>query len=95
MSFDEQAAKINKIIAQAGVDNTFRERLQSDPSVTLRQEGVELPAGVNVRIVENTDDVFYLVLPKRAVKDEVSEKELSAVAAGLGPIGPPFFSEVG
>ena len=44
-------------------DLDLRSRADADPKAVLAEQGVELPAGVDVRIVVNTDDVFYLVLP--------------------------------
>jgi nitrile hydratase len=43
----------------------YRSRAVSDPRGVLREFGVELEAGTEVRVVDSTADVRYLVLPRR------------------------------
>ena len=52
-----------QVLAKAWTDEQFQERLMLDPPSVLRQFGIELPAGVEVRFVENTDQVRYIPLP--------------------------------
>ena len=45
-------------------DEEFRQRLLDDPKGTVEQElGTPLPEGVEVRVVEESADTIYLVLP--------------------------------
>ena len=78
-----------KLVQRSLEDEAFRQKLLDDPKGTLEQElGRGLPEGVQVRVVEETKDTIYLVLPSAsAVGDQggsLSEEELDAVAGG-GP----------
>ncbi len=55
----------------------YRSRAVSDPRGVLREFGVELPADVEVRVVDSTADIRYLVIPRRpAGTEELNEEEL-------------------
>ena len=43
----------------------FRQKLVRDPAGTLKQEGVDLPSGVSVKVMEDSDQVVHFVLPKK------------------------------
>jgi hypothetical protein len=47
----------------------------------LKAEGIDVPAGMAVTVLDNTDKQFYLVLPP-VPTDELSEDDLEAVAGG-------------
>jgi len=46
----------------------------------LREAGIDVPAGQQVRVVENTDQVIHMVLPQKP--REMSDEQLDAVAGG-------------
>jgi hypothetical protein len=78
-----------RLVERSLEDGELRRRLLDDPKGTLEQElGRGLPAGVEVRVVQESADTIYLVLPSAsALGDqggELSEEELEAVAGGLG-----------
>ena len=83
-------AEWERTIVQRSIENEeFRQRLLDDPKGTLEQElGRQLPEGVEVRVVEESADTIYLVLPSAsALGDqggELSDEELEAVAGGVG-----------
>lgn len=74
--------QLGKVIARSWDDSAFKERLLSDPMTVLTTEGVEIPEGVEVRIVESTDKVVYLVLPSPP-PGVMGDGELDQVAGGL------------
>ena len=79
---------IAKAIARAWSDETFKDKLVSDPRAALAEQGVEVPEGKTINVVENTDDTVHLVLPvKPADAGDVSADQLEKVAGGLGPCG--------
>ncbi len=59
----EQDKKMAKIIARAWSDESFKERLISNPRAALTEYKIFLPAGVEVKVLEQTVDVMYIVLP--------------------------------
>jgi hypothetical protein len=75
-----------RLVERSLQDEEFRQRLLADPKGTLEQElGRGLSEGVQVRVVEETPDTIYLVLPSASrvgEGGEVSDKELEAVAGG-------------
>jgi hypothetical protein len=69
------------IVAKAVKDPKFREELKKDPAAAIEKAiGVKLPAGMTVKVVEDTAAVVHLVLPPSA--RPLSEKELGKVAGG-------------
>jgi hypothetical protein len=67
------------IVAHAWADDDFKSRLLSDPKAVMREHGLELPAGAEIRVVEDTPEVRHFVLPASPTGD-LSEEELSPVA---------------
>jgi hypothetical protein len=65
MTREEQAKKIQKVIAKAWADEAFKQSLLANPAETLREQGIEAPPNVDVRVVECTDSVYYIVIPPR------------------------------
>ena len=83
MNANEQAKKLNKIIATAWLDKGFMDRLIADPKAVLKEEGVEVPPGVEVRVAADTDKLRYLPLPLRPPLSELSDEQLTQVKGGL------------
>jgi hypothetical protein len=54
----------DRVIAKAWADEDFREALMANPKAALRAQGIEVPEGLTLRVFENSDTVFNLVLPK-------------------------------
>jgi hypothetical protein len=82
MKPEEHARKVTKIIAKAWMDEGFKARLLSDPMATFKEEGVEIPPGVEVRIAVDTDKIRHLLLPMKPAGEELSDAQLADVAAG-------------
>jgi hypothetical protein len=75
--------KTAAIIAKAMQDDGYREELLANPKHAIQQEfGKELPLGLEVRVVEESANVVYLVLPPKPVV-ELSDAELQAVGGGF------------
>jgi nitrile hydratase subunit alpha len=66
----------------------YRSRAVSDPRGVLREFGVDLDDDVEVRVVDSTADVRYLVIPRRpSDTDGMSEAELAALVTRDSMIG--------
>ena len=66
----------------------YRSRAASDPREVLREFGVELDDGVEVRVVDSTADIRYLVVPRRPDdSDSLDEDELAAIVTRDSMIG--------
>jgi len=70
------------VVAKAWQDEAFKQRLLNDPHGVLQEHGLQVPAGRQVRVVENTDQVFHLVLPQRP-DGELSAEQLDQAAGGM------------
>jgi hypothetical protein len=71
-----------RLIARAWSDPALKARLLADPAAVLKENGVTVPAGVTVRVVEDTDAVLNLVLPVKPAPAELSDEELRQAAGG-------------
>jgi hypothetical protein len=75
-----------RMINRSMEDEEFRQRLLDDPKGTIEQElGSRLPEGVEVRVLEESAQTIYLVLPSASPLgqgEELSDQELEAVAGG-------------
>jgi nitrile hydratase alpha subunit len=66
----------------------YRSRAVSDPRGVLAEFGVELDEDVEVRVVDSTADVRYLVIPRRPEGTEaMSEDELATLVTRDSMIG--------
>ena len=54
---------LHEIIARTCLDKAFREKFISHPAEVLQREGIEVPPGVTIKIVENADDRLHIVIP--------------------------------
>jgi TOMM propeptide domain len=54
----------NQIIEKAWSDSAFKKQLLSDPKAAIKDAfGIEVPADINLQVLEETDKNYYLVLP--------------------------------
>jgi Nitrile hydratase, alpha chain len=75
-----------RLINRSLQDETFRQRLLDDPKGTIEQElGSRMPESIEVRVVEESADTIYLVLPSSSrvgEGGELSDEALESVAGG-------------
>ena len=87
-----------RLIQRSLQDESFRQRLLDDPRAAVEEElGTRLTEGVEVRVVEESADTIYLVLPSVSLVGEggeLSDEALEAVAGGATTIiGCPVSTE--
>ncbi|TEB13164.1 NHLP leader peptide family RiPP precursor [Pelotomaculum propionicicum] len=73
-----------QIIKKAQVDREFKKALVENPKGAIGRLGVQLPAEVEVKVVEESTEVVYLVLP--ANPDELTDEQLDNVTGGNGDV---------
>ncbi|MCL6612922.1 MAG: NHLP leader peptide family RiPP precursor [Peptococcaceae bacterium] len=71
-----------QIIKIAQADQAFKKALVENPKGAIGQLGVQLPEDVEVKVVEESAGVVYLVLPVNP--DELTDEQLEVVAGGAG-----------
>jgi hypothetical protein len=75
-----------QVVARAWADEAFQARLVADPTAVLREAGVAVPAGLEVRVQETTGvpeataHGAHLVLPPKPPAGEIWEEQLTSVA---------------
>jgi hypothetical protein len=76
-----------RLVQRSLEDEDFRQRLLDDPKAAVEQElGTRLPESIEVRVVEESPQTIYLVLPSASPfveGEELSDRELEEVAGGL------------
>lgn len=75
------------LIIKAWEDETFRQELLSNPkAVYARETGQEIPADLQIEVIEEPANTVKLVLPQKPVlpevEEELSEAELEAIVGG-------------
>jgi hypothetical protein len=88
-----------RLIERSLQDESFRQRLLKDPRATVEQElGAQLPADMQVQVVEETVDTIYLVLPEVSPAGEggeISDLDLETVAGGVSAGCPSITDDPG
>ncbi len=79
---------IEQILAEKAIqDPAFKAALKANPKAALAKElGTELPADLQVEVVETSETKFYVVLPSDSLlsgDEELSDEQLEAVAGGI------------
>ena len=74
-----------KLIEKAWEDKEFVNELKSDPKAALENAfGGTVQATADLKIVEEKNDEFYLVIPRNPDESgELSDEDLEAVAGGM------------
>ena len=81
----EQKNQLATLFAACWKDEALKARLMADPKAVLAEHGMDVPDGMDVKVVENADNCVHITMP--APPDghltELSDEELSN-AAGSG-----------
>ena len=78
--------KVGQLLLKVWQDPTFKRRLVADPRAVLQEEGLPVPAGKAVRVVEDTAETMHLVLPHKPAEGELTDDQLEQVAGGIVPL---------
>ncbi len=78
-----------KIIAKALEDDAFRQELLNNPNAAKaeieKDLGQKLPETFQLRVVQETENMAYIVLPVTIpANQELADEQLEAVAGGKG-----------
>jgi hypothetical protein len=87
-SFESEFA--TKVITKAWSDPAYKAKLVADPRAALAEAGLNAPANLNIKVVENTNSLVHLVLPPPP-SAELSEESLAMVSGGWIPAARTHF----
>ena len=65
-----------RLVSEAWSDEDLKQRLIADPANVLQEHGIEVPEGIELKVMEDTDEVRHLVLPA-SPSDGLSDEELT------------------
>lgn len=78
---EQLQSKWQKVIAKTMSDQVFRQRLIKNPKEALKDHGIELSANIKLKVLEETAETKYLILPREGA-GQLSEEELKHIASG-------------
>jgi hypothetical protein len=79
----EAGKKWLQLVTQVRADKALKQRLIDTPIAVLKEQGINVRDGLDIRVVENTDNVVYLTLPAAAeLSRELTVSELDAAVGG-------------
>jgi len=62
-----------QVVAKAWGNDMYRSKLLRDPTGTLKAEGIDIPAGVEVKVVEDSAKLMHFVLPVKPAGEGKAE----------------------
>ncbi|QFY43235.1 NHLP leader peptide family natural product precursor [Candidatus Methylospira mobilis] len=77
---DEHGQQFHRLILKCWADEAFKAKLFANAKETLKEEGVDISDDINVKVLENTDSLHYLVIPENVT--DISDEELDDIVGG-------------
>jgi hypothetical protein len=79
----EERNALTDLFAACWKDDALKARFMADPKAVLAERGIEMPDGMDVTVVENSDNTVHITLPMAPDGHaELSDEELSNAAGG-------------
>jgi hypothetical protein len=85
MIMTEQNNKIAALFAACWKDEALKARFMADPKAVLAEHGMDVPDGMDVKVVENADNCVHITMPAPpSGHAQLSDAELASAAGGGG-----------
>ena len=79
----EQRNALAKVFAACWKDEALKARFMADPKAVLAEHGMDVPANINVNVVENSDNTVHITMPQSpAGAADLSDEEMANAAGG-------------
>ena len=79
----EQRNQLADLFAACWKDEALKQRFMADPKAVLAEYGMDVPDGMDVNVVENTDNTVRITMPAPpSGHRDLSDDELSNAAGG-------------
>ena len=80
----EQKNALARLFAACWKDEALKARFMADPKAVMQEFDLEVPVGIDVKVVENADDCVHITLPAPpAASGELSDDDLEKAAGGF------------
>ena len=80
----EQKNQLATLFAACWKDEALKARLMADPKAVLAEHGMDVPDGMDVKVVENADNCVHITMPAAPTGHlTLSDEELSNAAGGV------------
>jgi nitrile hydratase len=79
----EQRNKLAALFAACWKDEALKARFMADSKAVLAEYGIDVPANIDVNVVENSDNTVHITMPAApSGAADLSDEELAAAAGG-------------
>ena len=79
----DQRTKLAHLFAACWKDEALKARFMSDPKAVLAEYGMDVPVGMEVKVVENASNCVYITMPALPSSGmALSDDELGKAAGG-------------
>ncbi|MFZ9692239.1 MAG: NHLP leader peptide family RiPP precursor [Phycisphaerales bacterium] len=86
----EQKSVLAQLFAACWKDEALKARFMNDPKAVLKEYGLEVPDGLDVKVVENADNCVHITLPAApGGAMDLSDDELRSAAGGCEALWSP------
>ena len=85
-AINQRMNQIRTLVQRYHADPDYRGQVEADPVAAFREQGMELPSNIEVRVLANTDDTRYIIMPPDPNAD-LGDEMLANVAGGAAKVG--------
>ena len=81
---EQMNAPLALLFSKCWKDEALKARFMADPKAVLKEHGLDVPDGIDVKVLENADDCVHITLPAPpAGHMDLSDDDLVNAAGGL------------
>ena len=73
--------QLQEIIAKSWSDPEFKQQLINNPAAVLKQHGIEVPDGKQVKVVADDEHTLNMVIPQKP--DQLNDEQLTDTVGGM------------
>ena len=79
----EERNQLAKLFAACWKDDALKQRFMNDPKAVMAERGIDVPDGIDVNVVENSDNTVHITMPQAPTGvADLSDEQLRNVAGG-------------